>query len=315
MIILLRPGRPVATVLLITVDTSRVSGYNKTKAREWYMKLNYHSHFYPSNDVVFSVLFAKKDLFCALVSAVTGDAIELDGDPHSQATLREDDVLLNSIRFDTFAWALDKKLYTADMQRSYKEARLERRTVYYACRAISTQEVKDMAYEELHPVNISFVLTDHDEQQAIRKIKLCDIDTHKVYDDLLELTLVHVPAVLRLEDKKSDLYMFARFFTVSGQTDADKFVHDFGSTTLGKELIDMYNNAVANANNLQRIENSPYFSGRLTEAQLEEERKKTEKKILLRTARKMLSMGLSLEIISQSLGLDIDTINSLKPAN
>jgi len=111
------------------------------------------------------------------------------------------------------------------------------------------------------------------------------------------------------------LYIFARFFDVSGQTDADKFVTDFGSSMLGKDLIDMYNNAVANANNLQRIENSPYFSGRLTEAQLEEERKKTEKKTLLKTARKMLSMGLPLDIISKSLGLDIDTINSLKPAN
>jgi predicted transposase/invertase (TIGR01784 family) len=279
------------------------------------MKLNYHSHFYPSNDVVFSVLFAKKDLFCTLVSAVTGDAIELDGEPHSQATLREDDVLLNSIRFDTFAWSLDKKLYTADMQRSYKEARLERRTVYYACRAISTQEVKDMAYEELNPVNISFILTDHDEKQAIRKIKLCDLETYQVFDDLIELTLVHVPAALRLEDKKSNLYIFARFFDVSSQADADSFVKEFESTVLGKDLIDMYNNAVANANNLQRIENSPYFSGRLTEAQLEEERKKTEKKTLLRTARKMLSMGLSLDIITQSLGLDIDTINSLKSAN
>jgi len=59
--------------LLPEVITFRVSGYNKTKARERHMKLNYHSHFYPSNDVVFSVLFAKKDLFCALVSAVTGD--------------------------------------------------------------------------------------------------------------------------------------------------------------------------------------------------------------------------------------------------
>jgi len=279
------------------------------------MKLNYHSHFYPSNDVVFSVLFAKKDLFCALVSAVTGDAIELDGDPHSQATLREDDVLLNSIRFDIFAWALDKKLYTADMQRSYKEARLERRTVYYACRAISTQEVKDMAYEDLQPVNISFILTDHDELQAIRKIKLCDINTHKVYDDLIELTLVHVPAVLRLDDKKSDLYMLARFFAVSGQDDADKFVTDFGLSTLGKDLIDVYNNAVANANNLQRIESSPYFSGRLTEAQLEEERKKERKKVLISTARKLLSEGITMDVVLKCVDLDIDTLNSLKPAN
>ena len=280
------------------------------------MKLNYHDHFYPAHDVVFSVMFSKRNLFCALVSSVTGNKVELDCDPHSQASLREDDVLLNSIRFDTFAWALDKKLYTADMQRSYKEARLERRTVYYACRAISTQEVKDMAYEQLNPVNISFILTDHDEKRAIRKIELCDLDTHEIYDDLLELTLVYIPAVLRLGDKKNDLYLFARFFAVSSQADADKFVNEFEATMLGKDLINVYNNTVASANNLHNIETAPYFIGRLTEAQLEEERKKAERKAFLKVAIEMLADGFTPEMIVKYIkNIDIETIRSLIPAN
>ena len=279
------------------------------------MKLNYHSHYYPSHDVIFAILFSKRDLFCALVSAVTGDKVELDSDPHSQATLREDDALLNTIRFDTFAWALNSKLYTADMQRSYKEARLERRTAYYTCRAISTQEVKDMAYEDLNPVNISFILTEHKEKKAIRRIKLCDIETYEVYDDLIEITLVHIPAVIKSADKTSVLYMFARFFAISSQDDADKFVNEFEMTDLGKEIIVVYNNAVANANNLAKIETSPYFTGRLTEAQLEEERKKAERKALIKTARKMLSEGFTLDIIIKCIDLDIDTLRSLKPAN
>ena len=183
--------------------------------------------------------------------------------------------------------------------------------MYYACRAISTQEVKDMAYEDLNPVNISFMLTDHNEKKAVRRIKLCDTDTFEVYDDLIEITLVHIPAVIRSTDRKSDLYLFARFFVISSQDDADKFVNEFESTDLGKELIAMYNNAVANANNLARIEASPYFTGRLTEAQLEEERKKAERKALIKSARKMLSLGLSQEIISESLDLDINIIRSL----
>ena len=201
------------------------------------------------------------------------------------------------------------------MQRSYKEARLERRTVYYACRAISTQEVKNMAYEDLNPVNISFILSGHDDEMPIRNIKLCDIDTFEVYDDLIEITLVHIPAVIRSTDKKSNLYMFARFFAISSQNDADKFVNEFGSTDLGKELIMAYNNAVANANNLVKIENTPYFTGRLTEAQLEEERKKAARKVLIKTARKMLSDGLTPEFISKYFDIDLDTIHSLQSAN
>ena len=70
-----------------------------------------------------------------------------------------------------------------------------------------------------------------------------------------------------------------------------------------------YNNAVANAQNLQQIETRPYFLGRLTEAQLEEERKK----VSIKAAKKMLSRGVAPEIIADYLDLDIETIRTLKP--
>ena len=76
------------------VDKSFIQDYNKTTERCLHMRLNFHAHYRPAHDVVFSILFGKRDLFCALVSAVTGEIVELEDDPHSQATLREDDVLL-----------------------------------------------------------------------------------------------------------------------------------------------------------------------------------------------------------------------------
>ena len=75
-----------------------------------------------------------------------------------------------------------------------------------------------------------------------------------------------------------------------------------------------YNNAVANANNLQRIETSPYFTGRLTEAQLEEERKKAERKAFIKVALEMLADGFTPEmIVKYTKQLDIETIRSLIP--
>jgi hypothetical protein len=85
--------------------------------------------------------------------------------------------------------------------------------------------------------------------------------------------MVYVKTALIIKDKKSKLYLFARFFDISSQIEADKFVLDFGKSKLGRELIEVYNKAVANINNLQEIESSPYFTQRLNEAQLEEERK------------------------------------------
>jgi len=122
------------------------------------LRLTYHNHFCPCNDVVFSVMFGNSYLFCKLCSAVTGELVEIIGNPHSQATLNENDVMLNKIRFDSFAFGKSNKFYSVDIQRKYKKSRQERRTVYYACRAVSTQEVRQMAYEKLKPVNISFIL-------------------------------------------------------------------------------------------------------------------------------------------------------------
>ena len=278
------------------------------------MRLNYHEHYRPCHDVVFAVLFGKRKLFCPLVSAVTGEDIEINGDPHTQASLREDDVLLNSIRFDTFAQAKNNKFYTADIQRSYKEARLYRRTVYYACRAISTQTVASMAYEDLNPVNISFMLTGHDEPHPIRHVKLCDIHTNEVFDDLLEITLVYVLAVIREGDRSSNLYIFARFFAISSQDEANQFVDEFYATDIGKELILMYNKVVTNVQGLQKFESLPYFSGRLTEAQLEEERKKAEKKgelIGIQKGKKEIVMGM----LNEKMPIDLITKITKVPRN
>jgi len=285
------------------------------------MGLTFNKHFCPSNDVVFAVMFGKRDLFCRLIQAVTGDKIDLDGDPHTQATLREDDVLLNIIKFDTFAPTQNKRFYSADMQRSYKESRQERRTVYYACRAVSTQNVDDMAYEDLNPVHISFILTSHKDDRPIRHVKLCDTETHEVFDDLLTLTQVYIPTVIKTYDKNTDLYIFARFFKITDQKKADTFVKKFGTHDLGKELILLYNTAVADAQKLSQIESRPYFLGRLTEVQLEEERQKARKKgeemgeytKAIKVAKNMLYRGVSPELIAEYLELDVDIIRSLRP--
>jgi len=284
------------------------------------MTINFHDHFRPCNDVIFSILFGQQDLFCKLISAVTGDTVEIAGKVHSQAAFREQNVLLSTIQFDTFAVTRNNMFYTADMQRSFWKARLTRRTVFYACRAISTQSIKKMAYEDLQPVNISFILTDRDEQKQIRHIKLMDTESFEVYDDLMELTLVYVPAVLREGDPESDLFVFARFFAVDSKEEADQFSIDHGSTGLGKELVLMYNQAVSDLNNLYAIENSPYFQGRLSEAEIEEAAQKLAQKAAqkavktnsLNSARYFLSLGVAAENVATGTGLTLQEVQALR---
>ena len=272
------------------------------------MKLYFHKHFCPRNDVVFAVLFGERDLFCKLISAVTGDEIDIIGKPYTQATLRERNVLLETIRFDIFAHATNSKLYTADMQRAYQKSRIARRTMFYACRAVSNQHVIDMAYEDLKPVNISFILTDHNELQPIRRVRTYYEDTKELFDDLLEITLVYVPAVIRECDKYSDLYIFARFFVIESQEDADQFVDELGHIELGKELIRMYNGAVADVQGLLDIEDSSYFKWRLTEAKAEEIRLKTEMKTKKEMVLNMLEVKLPLDTIARIAKLSVEQV-------
>jgi predicted transposase/invertase (TIGR01784 family) len=291
------------------------------------MTIHYHQRYSPSKDVVFAVIFGQRELFCKLAKAVTGDEVKLDNDPHTQATLNEGDVLLNQIRFDTFALAQNKKFYSLDMQRSYKRARQERRTIYYACRAVSRQPVEKMAYEDVKPVHISFILTSHKDTKPIRHIKLCDVDTKEVFDELLTMTQVYVPTVLKIIDKKSDLYIFAKFFKINNKRKANEFAENYSDNELGKELIQMYNNAVANVATLQEMERLPYFVERLSEAEIEEIKEKAKEKFFqeglqegsketsIIIVNNMFQEGFAPEVISRIVKLDIDTINSFKDEN
>jgi hypothetical protein len=261
-------------------------------------RLDFDDHFCPANDVVFAIVFGEDEMFRQLAQAVTGEQIDLLGKVYTQATLRERNVKLESIRFDTFAELKDKRIITLDMERSRsRKVRLRRRQVFYTARAISTQNVDDMAYEDLEPVNVVFVLTEPDYPYPIQEVGLLDRKTYELYDDLMNMTVVYVNTVIREYDKASELYIFARFFAISNREEAEQFVEEFGSIRLAEELIRVYNNAVANKSYLAELERSPYFQGRLNEAQLAFERDKAEQR------------GIA---IGRNEGLELAAVNAIK---
>ena len=54
------------------------------------------------------------------------------------------------------------------------------------------------------------------------------------------------------------------------------FAADYDSNDLAKELISVYNTAVSDTQSFYDIDEKPYFTGRLTEAQIAEERAEAE---------------------------------------
>jgi len=304
----------------------------------------YNQKFRPANDIVFAIMFGDKNMFTRLARAVTGEEIELLDKVRTQAELRED-AILSSIRFDTYAELIDDKgIITLDMERSkYKEIRLKRRPVFYAARAISTQDVIDMGYEYIKPVNVVFVLTEHAYPYGIQKIGLTDLKTHELYDDLMNVTIVYVNNVIKKYDGEqkvktddqndnnhdstdvritADMYTFARFFAISSQTEADQFSEELGSIELGKELIKMYNAAVANTAYLEELSNAPYFVSRLNEVQLAYEREKAATKAAAKatlkaeqqTIERAISKSLrklSPEEVADLLDVPLDLVNRI----
>ena len=291
----------------------------------------YNVKFHPANDVVFAIMFGDNNMFTRLARAVTGEEIELLDKVRTQATLRED-AILASIRFDTFAELKNKGIITLDMERSqYKEVRLKRREVFYATRAISTQDVVNMGYEKIKPVNVVFVLTEHEYPYAIQNVGLTDLRTHEIYDDLMNVTIVYVKNVIKTytEEQRAktndpnekgnnstdmritaDMYTFARFFAISSQTEADQFIEELGTTELGKELIKMYDAAIANTAYLDELSNSPYFISRLNEAQLAYEREMAAAEAEQRVISKFLRM-FSPEEVARALNVPLDQVNRI----
>ena len=246
---------------------------------------HFDDKFRPCSDVVFAITFSSKVLFARLCSAVYDKQITIAGEPLSQAAIRENDVTLNAIRFDVMAYTDSRQLFTMDMQRRYFEGRQERRGIYYMCRAISRQLVKEMMYEDVNPVHIAFILTDHKgAPRGVRKVGLCYLDTGELYNDLIELVLVYVPAVIReyTASDDNDLYVFSRYFAISSQDEATAFLEEFKENDLGRDLVLMYNRLIATYQELEEMENSPYFTQRLTEAQLDKARAEAAAKVEVR---------------------------------
>jgi predicted transposase/invertase (TIGR01784 family) len=128
--------------------------------------------------------------------------------------------------------------------------------------------------------------------------------------------------------KNDDIIIFSRFFDIDSQDKADLFLDEYKNNDLVKELILLYGQALADKQNLETIENSPYFTERLNEAQLAEAREEARKEAMeearkevkeearkeeaVEIAKNLLIMGLIIEKIAQCTKLSEQFVRSLK---
>jgi predicted transposase/invertase (TIGR01784 family) len=271
-----------------------------------------HPTFIPCHDVVFSMMFEDSYLFCALIKAVTGRDIELQDAPFSQISKREK-ATLSAVRFDLFAHTA-QGTFSIDMQRTFNE-NLINRIIYYACRLISTQSVKEMRYSDLQPVSVSFIMSEKpsDCATAVRYITTAYKDTHEQFSDLLNIALVYVPTVIETSDKYSELRIFSEFFCITNDNDMKEFEDSYKITDLGVKLMQTYSNTLYNQKAMEAFAQEPYYTVKdaewLAQGIFESYMKRTEENEK-KTLKKLIGK-VSPEDLAEAFDMPVDKIRKL----
>ena len=281
--------------------------------------MNFDINYLPKSDVVFTVMFLNKELCERTLQAILGENIELvdivaesKNDMHKAA--------LNAIYFDIKTKAVDGRIVTLDLQRKYIKDRVRKRTVYYACREISSQEVKHGKYENLKNVIVTFLLTEaslkHTSDDSC--IVLKNNVTNELYTDILT---IHEVNIKHIDNKNAEeLQILKQFFEIENQSDFDQFSNDYGNTNYGKLLLNCYTKTIREDTLLDSLAKEDKYMIRLTDEERlqereegrEEGRQEGRQNKATEIALNLLNMDMSFSVISQATGLSEKEIQQLK---
>ncbi len=284
--------------------------------------MSFNANYLPKSDVVFTVMFLKKELCEKTLEAITGEQIELidiaaeyKNDLHKAA--------LNSIYFDIKTRAVDGRIVTLDLQRVYSKDRIRNRTIYYACREIAFQKVDKSKYENLKSVIVTFLLTEAPLKHTTfnRKIKLIEETTGKVYSDLLTIHEINIKHISKKHSQ--ELQILKHFFEIDTEKKYQKFVSSYAQTQLGTLLLKIYDETVSDPSILDCLSEEDKYMVRLSEEErlleraegLEEglQRGKQEGKQeeRIEIAKKLLTQNMDITFISNITGLSEKEIEFL----
>lgn len=284
--------------------------------------MSFNENYLPKSDVVFTIMFLNKTLCEKTLNIILGETIELvDIVAESKNNLQK--AALNSIYFDIKTQAKDGRIITLDLQRKYIKNRIRNRTVYYACREISSQQVKKGKYEDLKNVIVTFVLTEAPLDPTLDNSKI-QLYTHvgEKYSDLLTIHEVNIRRINNNNDK--DLQILKNFFEIDSNEKFDNFVLNYNDTEFGNLLLNCYISATSDVSLLNKLSEEEKFMIKLSDEERIEERqegrkegheeglKEGLKEGRIQIAKKLLQNGLDIKFICDTTGLSVNEIENLK---
>ena len=236
----------------------------KTEAPKAFYVLR-ESRIYPSADVVFSFLFSDKVVFAELMSSIMGEKIDANElYVKSQVTMAAaEDFNEVTVRLDVRG--INKKwLMAAEMQNDFRKALTDDRSPYYHAVLMASQEVENMRYDKLKTVCITFILPTKEliDSDGIRHLEWADVKTGQFIENSDRRYFLYIPNILKNEDIRATnpiLFMFARFFEVFTQEQANKFLVDYKNEPLARRLIHMSNVLYQEKSNVREMYTIPYY--------------------------------------------------------
>jgi len=261
---------------------------------------------------VFGLIFEDKEIFKTTVECVLGEEINETSYVVSQKENRMGGSIYNKVRFDVYAES--DKIYSFDMQNGYTSEMIHNRLVYYACRAVGGQEVKNFEYGRLKMCVVTFIFERNSRgsnQFLTRYYMASDIDGKTVkYSDLLNVVELNLGYYEGTDN--ADLNVLCEFLRIQNNEQLRNFHKTHGSGGFGAVLYDKYMKVVADKDRIERVANmglyqDKYQSKYLSENDIKFFWEKSKEEIVINA----LKEGLSLELLEKLTGLNLEKLREL----
>lgn len=207
----------------------------------------------PSNYVVFGLIFEDRQIFKETVKCILGDELNDGAYIVSEKENRMGGALYNKIRFDVYAES--DKIYSLDMQNGYTSDMIRNRLVYYACRAVGSQEVKNSEYDKLKTCVVTFIFekNSHNSKQFLTNYYMAaDIDGKTIkYSDLLNV--VELNLGYYTETDNTDLNILCEFLRIQDSKNLKKFYEKHTNSEFGRILYDKYMKVSLDKDRIERV--------------------------------------------------------------
>jgi hypothetical protein len=265
---------------------------------------------------VFGILFEDSEIFKTTVECVLGEEINPANYVVTQKENRMGSSIYSQILFDVYGES--DKIYTLDMQNGYTTDMIRNRLVYYACRAVGGQKVKNFDYGGLKMCCVTFIFEKHSHKSRCFLTQYnmgAEIEgKYEKYSNLLTVVELNLGRYEKTDNE--NLNILCEFLKIQSAKDLNNFCRNHGGSGFGKTLYDKYIQVITDTNRMESVANMHLYREKvqlkyLSDNDVQFIREEMAEEMLEKMAVELLDV-LDIEIIAKKTNLTVDRVKELK---